>query len=113
MAVPLVAVPLAENVSVELPLPGAATEAGLKLAVTPEGKPDADNEIAALKPPLTAVEMVALPELPWVTDKLVGEALRLKSAVVPGLKMMSSTGWISIPFGATPVTIAYVELSTH
>ncbi len=92
LAVPVVAVPLAENVSVELPLPGAAMEAGLKLAVTPAGRPETDKEIAALKPPVTAVEIVLLPEAPWVTDKLVGEALRLKSAVVPGLKIMSSTG---------------------
>jgi hypothetical protein len=37
--VPVVAVLLAVNVSVELPLPGAAIDAGLKLAVTPLGRP--------------------------------------------------------------------------
>ena len=58
-------------------MPGAAIEAGLKLAVTPEGRPETESEIAELKPPLTAVEMVVLPELPCVTDKLVGEALRV------------------------------------
>jgi hypothetical protein len=62
--VPAVAVLLAVNVSVELPLPGAAMEAGLKLAMTPEGNPDTDNETAELKPPLTVVEIVVLPELP-------------------------------------------------
>ena len=97
LAVPVVAVLLAENVNVEFPFPGAAIEAGLKLAVTPVGRPEADNEIAELNPPLLAVEIVALPEVPWVTDKLVGEALRLKSGVpVPGLKIMSSTGCNSI-----------------
>src|SRR5437016_12503711 len=79
--VPVVAVLLAVKVRVELPLPGAAIEVGLKLAVTPEGRPEADSEIAELKPPLTEVEIVLLPELPWVTDKLVGEALRLKLGV--------------------------------
>lgn len=74
---PVAAVLLAENVRIELPLPGAAIEAGLKLAVTPEGRPETESEIAELKPPLVAVEMVVLPELPWVTDKLVGEALRV------------------------------------
>ena len=48
--VPVVAVLLAENASVELPLPGAAMDAGLKLAVTPDGKPEAESEIAELNP---------------------------------------------------------------
>jgi hypothetical protein len=62
--VPAVAVLLAVNVRVELPLPGAAMEAGLKLAVTPVGNPEADRETAELKPPLTVVEIVLTPELP-------------------------------------------------
>ena len=76
--VPVVAVALAEKVRVELPLPGAAMDVGLKLAVTPEGKAEADSEIAELNPPLTVVEIVLLPEPPWAIDKLVGEALRVK-----------------------------------
>ena len=79
--VPVVAVPLAVRVSVELPLPGAAIDAGLKLAVTPEGKPEAERETAALKPPLTVVDTVLVPELPWTTDTLEGEALTAKSGV--------------------------------
>ena len=63
-AVPVVAVAPAVKVRVELPLPGAAIEAGLKLAVTPVGTPDADRETAELKPPLTVVVMVDVPELP-------------------------------------------------
>jgi hypothetical protein len=101
--VPVVAVLPAVNLSVELPLPGAAIEPGLKLAVTPAGRPEADNATAELKPPLVDVEMVALPEEPWVTDKLVGAAATLKSGAVPGLKTMSRTGCNSIPLGATPV----------
>ena len=81
LTVPVVAVPLAVNVSVELPLPGAAIEVGLKLAVTPEGKPDAESEIAELKPPLTVVETVLVPELPCTTETLVGDALTAKSGV--------------------------------
>jgi hypothetical protein len=64
VAVPVAAVLLAVNVRVELPFPGAAMELGLKLAVTPEGKPEAESETAELNPPLTVVEMVELPELP-------------------------------------------------
>ena len=81
LAPPMVAVLLAVNVRVELPLPGAAMEPGLKLAVTPAGKPEAESEIAELKPPLTAVEMVLLPAPPCVTDKLVGESLSVKLGV--------------------------------
>lgn len=95
--VPVVAVLLAEKVKVELPLPGAPIDVGLKLAVTPAGRPEAESEIAELKPPVTLVEIDVLPELPCVTDKLVGEALRLKSGVaLPGLKMMSMTECNSI-----------------
>ena len=101
--VPVAAVLPAENVSVELPFPGAAMEVGLKLAVTPAGKPDADNVIDELNPPAAAVETDVLPELPWVTERLVGDVLKLKSAVEPGLKTMFNTGCSSIPFGATPV----------
>jgi hypothetical protein len=83
VAVPVAAVLLAVNVRVELPLPGAAMEPGLKLAVTPEGNPATESETAALKPPLTVVETVELPEPPWATDTLVGEALTVKSGVAP------------------------------
>ncbi len=83
--VPVVAVLVAEKVSVELPLPGAAIDVGLKLAVTPAGIPDADNETAELKPPLTVVEIVLAPELPCVTDTLAGEALTAKSGVAAAL----------------------------
>lgn len=79
--VPVVAVLLAAKVTVELPLPGAPIDAGLKLAVTPAGRPEAESEIAELKPPLTVVEIVLEPELPCATDKLVGEALTVKAGV--------------------------------
>ena len=54
-------------------------EIGLKLALTPVGNPETDNEITELKPPLTVVEMVVLPELPWATGRLAGDALTVKS----------------------------------
>ena len=76
--VPVMAVLSTVNVSVELPLPGAAIDAGLKLAVTPVGKPEAESETAELKPPLTVVEIVVLPELPWMTERLAGDALSVK-----------------------------------
>src|SRR6266481_4740548 len=88
--VPVVAVLLAVNVSVEFPLPGAASEAGLKLAVTPAGRPEADRETAELKPPLTVVETVVFPEVPCVTNRLAGEALMVKFGVATAL-MVSET----------------------
>lgn len=94
---------LAVKVRVELPVPGAAIDVGLKLAVTPAGKPEAERLTAELNPPDPDVDMVVVAELPWVIDKFVGAALTVKSGPVPGLKTMSSTGCSSIPLGATPV----------
>ena len=51
------------------PEPGAAIEAGLKLAVAPEGKPDAVNEIAELKFPERLELMVKDPAPLWGTVK--------------------------------------------
>ena len=76
--VPVMAVLSTVNVSVELPLPGAAMDAGLKLAVTPVGRPEAERETAELKPPLTVVEIVVLPELPWMIERFAGDALSVK-----------------------------------
>jgi len=104
LLVPVVAVLLAVKVRVELPLPGAPIDVGLKLAVTPVGRPEAEREIAELNPPLTVVEIAVLPEPPGATDKLVGEALKAKSGVaLPGLKTISSTECNSIWLGAAPV----------
>src|SRR5690349_2108209 len=74
---PVAAVLLA--VSVRLELPGVPTDAGLKLAVTPEGRPDADSETLELKPPRAEVETVTLAELPCVTEALEGARLKVKS----------------------------------
>ena len=75
---PVVAVALAVSVRVDVPLPGAAIDAGAKLAVTPAGKPDAESEIAELNPPLTLVEMEELPDVPCTSERLVGDALIVK-----------------------------------
>ena len=91
--VPVVAVAVAVNVSVELPPPGAAMEDGLKLAVTPAGNPDAERATAELNPPLTVVEMVELPEVPCVTDRLPGDALRVKFGAVTALTV---TGMVTV-----------------
>ena len=63
-------------VMVELPAP--VIELGLKPTVTPDGWPEADKEIAPLKPPVTVLLMVEVPALPCTTVTEVGEAERLK-----------------------------------
>ncbi len=88
--VPLMAVLPTVNVNVELPLPGVAMDAGLKLVVTPVGSPDAERDTAELKPPLTAVEIVVLPELPWMTERLAGDALRVKLGAAAALTVRAT-----------------------
>jgi hypothetical protein len=82
---PVVAVALAVRVRVDVPLPGAAIDAGAKLAVTPAGKPEAESETAELKPPLTVVEIVELPDVPCTTETVVGDALSVKFGDVAAL----------------------------
>lgn len=90
LEVPLTAVLPTLNVNVELPPPGAAMDAGLKLAVTPVGSPDAERDTAELKPPVADVEIVVLPELPWMTERLAGDALSVKLGAAAAL-MVSAT----------------------
>ena len=104
--VPVVAVLLADRVSVELPLPGAAIEVGLKLAVTPEGNPEAESETAELKPPLTVVEMVLLPEAPCAIERLAGDALTVKSGVAAEVTVrLMAVVWVTPPPVAVTVMV--------
>ena len=66
---------------VEVPAP--VMEPGLKVTVTPLGCPLADSEMVPLKPPVTVLVMVELPELPCTTVTELGEADRLNPAVPP------------------------------
>jgi hypothetical protein len=77
VAVPVVAVELAVSVKLLVPV----VLAGLKLAVTPAGNPDADKLTLPLKPLVGLTVMVVLPLLPCVTERLVGEAESVKSGV--------------------------------
>lgn len=90
LAVPTVAALPTVNVRVELPLPGAAIEAVLKAAVTPVGKPETDNATAELKPPVTLVVIVELPEVPCAKVRLEGEATTVKSGVCAALTVSES-----------------------
>jgi len=66
-------------VIVEEPFP--VIDVGLKVTVTPEGCPDADNETGELNPPVTVLVIVEFPELPTVTVTEDGDAERLKPGV--------------------------------
>lgn len=69
------------TVSVKVEVPAPVIEVGLKATVTPDGWPLADNAIAESNPPVTALVMVLVPELPCTTETDEGDADRLK----PGL----------------------------
>ncbi len=76
---------------------------GLKLTVTRLPCPDADNEIAALKPFSAVVLIVEVPELPRVTVSEDGEALIVKSGVKP--VTVSDTVVVCVIPPPTPVTV--------
>ena len=69
------------TVMVEVPEPGAAMELGLKVTVWALPCPVAENVIAALKPPETAVVIVAAPVPLLATVIVVGDALTVKLRV--------------------------------
>lgn len=79
--VPTAVVEATAMVMAEVPAPGAAMDAGLKLTVTPAGWPVADKKTAELKPPDTAVVIVDEPLLPWTTETELGEAEMVKFGV--------------------------------
>ena len=89
-------------VIVELPPPGAAIELGLKLTVVPLGAPVADRLIALMKPPLTVVVIVEVPELPCPTLTEVGEPVSAKLAGTATVRATVVLCWIPPP---VPVTV--------
>ncbi len=70
LAVPVAAVLLAANVNVLAVVAGF----GSKEAVTPLGRPDADKLTLLLKPFCGMIAIVAVPLVPCVTLRLVGDA---------------------------------------
>jgi len=85
------------------PVPGAGIGFGLKPTVTRLPSPEADNEIAELKPFKAVVLMVELPELPRVTVTEAGEAEMLKSAATP--VTVRETVVVCVMPPPTPVTV--------
>ena len=79
--------PLPVNVSVDVPVPpdDTVTVAGLKLALTPDGRALFDSETVPEKPPSDVIVTVADAELVLVITRLEGDALMLKSPVTGGV----------------------------
>src|SRR5947208_728966 len=75
VAGPVAAVPLASNVNVLL----LVVLAGTKVAVTPDGNPEADKLTLPLKPLRSFSVIVVLLLEPWSTATLLGEAESEKS----------------------------------
>ena len=61
-------------VIVNVELPPLLTEAGLKEALAPVGRPEALRVTLCAEPLVIAVEIVDVPLFPWVTLMLVGLA---------------------------------------
>lgn len=74
LAVPVVAVELAVKVTLLVDVVGFVP----KVAVTPEGNPDAAKLTLPVNPPEGLTVMVLLPLLPWVTLTLEGDADSVK-----------------------------------
>jgi hypothetical protein len=77
VAAPVVAVLEAVKVRVLVPV----VDGGLKLAVTPVGKPLALNATLPLKPPAGVTVMPSVPELPWLIETAAEAAAREKSGL--------------------------------
>ena len=72
----------------------------MKVAVAPVGSPDADSEMALLKPPNTVVVMVVVPEAPCAAETEVGEA-EIEKSGVDAAQLLASAPTSTEP---TPVT---------
>jgi hypothetical protein len=66
----------------ELP---AVTEVGLKVALAPDGSPDALSDTVCAEPEVTAVETVVVAELPWTAEPEAGLTEIEKSFAGTGL----------------------------
>ena len=92
------------NVTVDFPEPELML-VGLKLTVTPDGAPDADREIAESNPPEGVAVIVDVPDLPQATETEVGEAVRVKLALLPAAVTVSDIEVVSVMVPLDPVAV--------
>jgi hypothetical protein len=88
---------------VEVPEPGAAMELGVNVTLCALPSPEADNEIAELKPPEMVVVIVEVPELLLATLIVVGDAPIVKLGFVP--VTVSETVVVSVVLPEVPFTV--------
>jgi len=92
------------RVKSDVPDPGAAIVAGLKLPVTPDGIPDADKVTGALNPPETVVVTTPYPLWPWSRYPEVGEMETVNAPVVAAVTV-SETVVVCVSPPPVPVTV--------
>ncbi len=91
------------NVTMELPEPGAGTGLTLKPTVVPDGTPAAESVIAELKPPLTAMLRVEVPDRVCCTLNEAGEPEIAKSD--PAVTVRFTVVFLVIP---PPVAVTVI-----
>jgi hypothetical protein len=113
LTVPGVAVLLAVSVKV-LEFAGLVVLAGLKEAVTPAGKPEADKLTLPLKLFSGVTEMVLEPLAPCTIDKALGEAERKKPGTGPPVgQLLTKLVAFSVPMPVAksqPAVVPYAGL---
>ena len=98
---PVEAVLLAVTFMVEVPAP--LIDVGVNDTVTPLFCPEAVKAIAELKPPVTLVVIVELPDEPLLMVRDVGDALIEKPAATP--VTVSVTVAVAVVLPEVPVTV--------
>lgn len=100
--VPVLAFLAAVSVYFELPAP--VIDVGLKLPVTPVGRPEAESAIAELNPPLTVVVTVTYPLDPRLNEPELGDTEMAKFAVAAAVTT-SETLVVAVVVPEVPVTV--------
>jgi hypothetical protein len=100
---PVEALELTLTVIVDVPAP--VIEVGLKVTVNPLPCPDAESAIAELKPPVTAVVIVDVPELLRAIVSDAGDAEIEKPPVPPDDVTVSEAVVVSTVLPDVPVTV--------
>jgi len=107
VVVPVVALEVVENLRVDVPVP--VIDAGVKVAVTPDGRVLFDKVTAESNPPDTVLVIVVLPELPLRTLTEVGEALRTKPPVTGAVTVrLTVVVFVIVPVEPVPVPVMVI-----
>ena len=93
------------SVNFDEPEPGAAMGFGLKLPVTPDGRPVAVRPIAELNPPEVVVVTVTYPLCPRAREPELGETEMVKSGVAGAVTVSETVVVSTEPLVGVPVTV--------